>query len=159
MRDKIDDVHKAIEREKARREFADGNVKQLIKKYGGNAYTNAFECLLTMMTVNEHSKQAFREKAKLLKVALVGQEPSAIVSMMVQRVILGWLDVHYADALFYVSSHDSDLARVDYLDRRRHRAARRLNQAVKCLADVQRTTTEVVHNRISRFDLIRASIN
>jgi hypothetical protein len=152
-----DEMRKAIEQEKVRREFAAGDVDQLIKRYRGNPAITALECLLSAIGPDAyHHQEACRRKFRKLRKALAGVDPSPIVELLASRVALSWFDVHFADASFYVRMNLDDFALVESYDRRRHRAARRLNQAIKQLADVQHTTSSEVRGRMPRFEFMSA---
>jgi hypothetical protein len=154
-----DEIGMQLDRERARREFESGDEDALIRKYGAEPAHVALECLLASMSTNEYHKEACRHQFSRLKRKLLARrDPSTIESLMASRVALDWIDVHYADAWFYMSTTDLDIKAVDLLDRRRTRAARRLTRSVKCLADLQRTTVESVSRRMPRFEF-EASIN
>jgi hypothetical protein len=152
-----DEIMKAIEKEKVRREFAAGNVDQLIKRYRGNPAVTALECLLSAIGDDAyHHQEACRRKFRKLRQALAGPDPNPIVELLASRVALAWFDVHFADASFYVRMNLDDFALVESFDRRRHRASRRLNQAIKQLSDVQNTTSSDVYRKMPRFEFMSA---
>jgi hypothetical protein len=125
------EIMKAIEKEKVRREFEAGDVDRLIKKYRGNPAVTALECLLSAIGPDAYYHQeACRRKFRKLRQALAGPDPTPIVELLASRVALAWFDVHFADASFYVRMNLDDFALVESYDRRRHRASRRLNQAI-----------------------------
>jgi hypothetical protein len=154
-----DEIGKQLERERARREFESGDEDALIKKYGADPAHVALECLLESMSTDEYRKEAYRHQfSRLKRKLLAGRDPSTIESLMASRVSLDWIDVHYADAWFYMSANDPDIKAVEFSDRRRTRAAKRLTRSVKCLADLQKTTVETVSRRVPRFEF-QASAN
>jgi hypothetical protein len=147
-----DEIGKQLDRERARREFESGDEDALIRKYGADPAHVALECLLESMSTDEYRKEAYRHQfSRLKRKLLAGRDPSTIEGLMASRVALDWIDVHYADAWFYTSANDQDIKAVEFLDRRRTRAARRLTRSIKCLADLQKTTEESINKQIPRF--------
>jgi hypothetical protein len=77
-----------------------------------------------------------RQQARRLREELSGVAPSAVVKILVNRVILCYFDAYDAD--FTAGAVPGDIPLRDFYDRRRTRASRRLNDACKALAMVRR---------------------
>lgn len=146
-----------IAAEMARRAVAAGEVQGFIDKYHGHADQNSLACLLRVIAVNDKAKEAYRLRVKQLAESLAGSNPTAIVKIMAMRVAVGWLDVYLSDSIYYMWMDGHDIERATYFDERRGRAARRLIQAVKCLADVQRIKVGDVNTRLPRFEFARVN--
>jgi hypothetical protein len=163
-RRKVDDEEKKeimrqIEAEKARREFANGNLQELLKKYNALPNHTALEALIYMITDNEHRKEAYRQQFKRMKTELLAGNESPIARLLAERVALTWIDVHHSDVSFYVNSHDPDLRLVDYMDRRRTRASRRLIKEITALADCLKCTTDEIKSKLPALHFISSSDN
>jgi hypothetical protein len=146
------DIQKAIAAELARRAVADGKVNEFVETYNGHADQNSLKCLLHVAPGDDRTKEAFRLRVEQLKDSLAGPNPSALVDIMATRVAIGWLDVYLADGIYYMWMSGHDIEQATYFDRRRGRATRRLIQAVKCLADIQRIKPDDVNARLPRFE-------
>jgi hypothetical protein len=62
----FDSVAAAIEAEKARQEFENGNVAELIAKYRGDMTSNALDALVRSITGDAHQAEAIRRDIEWL---------------------------------------------------------------------------------------------
>jgi hypothetical protein len=145
-------IDREIAAELARRAVAAGQVNDFIYKYNGHADQNSLRCLLHVAPADAKTKEAFRLRVEQLKDSLAGPNSTALVDIMAMRVAIGWLDVYLADSIYYMWMDGHDIEYATYFDKRRGRATRRLIQAVKCLADIQRIKVSDVNARLPRFE-------
>jgi hypothetical protein len=57
---------------------------------------------------------------------------------LVERIVLCWAQVHYADTIYAQRAKDLTFAQADYFQRRQDRAHRRYLHAIRSLATVRR---------------------
>lgn len=95
------------------------------------------DALVSRMASDRDMQGQIRDDAELLRHRLLGPNPSALEAILVDRVVLAWLQSHHAD---YVNSRRTglSLAQADQLQRWQDRAQRRFLSACKALAQVRK---------------------
>jgi hypothetical protein len=149
------DVLRAIESERAKREFDAGQVDVLVQKYNGDIAETALKCLLSIMTDDPYTREAYRASFQRVKDDLIGNDPTPIIAMAGHQLALSWMDASYWDAFFYTHAHGDNMTAIEHYDKRRARAARRLMRSIKVFAEICKTTIPEVNHRLSRFDLTK----
>ena len=69
---------------------------------------------------------------------LAGSNPSPLEKLLVERIVMCWLQVQHADMMYSYHCGTLSLEQGDYFQRRQDRAHRRYLQAIKTLAEVRR---------------------
>jgi len=72
-----------------------------------------------------------------LRSDLAGPAPAPLEKLLVERVLMGWLQVHHADSTYARASNPS-LAQGDYYQRNQNRAQARYLAAIKMLVTVRK---------------------
>ncbi len=85
----------------------------------------------------------YREMAKMHE-ELAGPAPTPLERLLVERVLLCWLHVHYADAIYAQQIKNLNREWGEYLQRRQDRAHRRYLSSIRTLAQVRRLLTPPV---------------
>jgi hypothetical protein len=83
-------------------------------------------------------REALERKLKQLRDELGGPNPQPLERLLVERVVLCWLHVHFAEVQFGLVSSISKIERDDYLQRQLDRTQGRYLAAIKCLETVRR---------------------
>jgi len=83
-------------------------------------------------------REALERKLEQLRDELGGPNPQPLERLLVERVVLCWLHVHYAEVQFGLASSISKIEREDYLQRQLDRTQGRYLTAIKCLETVRR---------------------
>ena len=79
--------------------------------------------------------EALTRKAAALTLELAGPCPTMLERLLVDRVVTGWLQLHYCDLL---AAQAPTSRQSDYLQRSQERAQRRYLSAIRSLATVRR---------------------
>jgi hypothetical protein len=82
-------------------------------------------------------KEATCRKARELEAEVAGTDPSPLEKLLAGNIVLAWLSAAEAEVTAAVAKKPTP-AQADYLDRRRHRAHKRLESAVKAMAVVRK---------------------
>jgi hypothetical protein len=105
---------------------------------GGDLAHEAAQALIRAVTgTNVVQREALCRKMDELRSELTGPNPQPLEQLLVDRVVLCWLHVHYADVQ-YAYAMSVTLAIGDYLQRQQDRAQKRYLAAIRCLAAVRR---------------------
>jgi len=88
-------------------------------------------------------KAVYRKLAKMHE-ELAGPAPTPLEQLLVERVLLCWLHVHYADAVYAQRMKDLGREWGEYFQRRQDRAHRRYLSSIRTLAQVRRLLTPPV---------------
>jgi hypothetical protein len=109
----------------------------LISTFGGDMAKVATSSLIDAITGKRVSqKEAILQQLKSMQLELAGPAPSPTEKLLVDRVVVCWLQVQHADHV--AQAGDVTLPVGDYLQRRQDRSHRRFLTAVKMLATVRR---------------------
>jgi hypothetical protein len=100
-------------------------------------------------------KEAAKRKMELLRAELEGPNPSAVEKLLVERIVICWLQLYDADIRYY-QAKDPSLAQADFLQRRMDRAHNRYLSALKTLATVRRLALPVL---IGQVNLAKNQVN
>lgn len=84
------------------------------------------------------TREALRRKLAAMRDELAGVGASPIERLLVDRVVVCWLQTQQADIAYARSLRDSSPKDADYCQRRQDRAARQYLKAVRSLATVRR---------------------
>jgi hypothetical protein len=93
-------------------------------------------------------KESLTRKLAALRAELAGSTPTPLVRLLVDRVVITWVQVHHADAISaQAKERNLSLTQLDHLQKRQERAQRGHLAAIKALATVQRLLPPVVDRR------------
>jgi hypothetical protein len=110
---------------------------------------NAERSLLDVMIPKDQlfSRKTIERQLAQMRRDLAGPEPTALELLLVDRIVLCWLDTMHADTLL-AQRHNSGMtfAQADYYGRRAERAQRQYLRAIKTLATVRRLRPSVQVN-------------
>jgi hypothetical protein len=85
------------------------------------------------------TRHMLRQQIEALRSWLAGASPSPLERLLVDRIVLCWLDSHHADVTLAGKVGQSlPIAQVEYHGRRAERAQRRYVEAIRTLATVRR---------------------
>jgi hypothetical protein len=84
--------------------------------------------------------------AALLRAELSGPNPTAVERLLVERVVLSWVQTHWFDMTAAVLSKEGTYSATDKIDRRRTRAHNRYLGSLRTLAAVRRVAPSRVQN-------------
>lgn len=102
--------------------------------------------------------EAQRRKCAALRRDLEGPTPTSIERLLVDRVVLCWLHLHYAEALYAQNMMQLSLMQHDFYQRRLSMVQRRYLAAITALAQVRRLQTPNVQVNIAEQQLNVAAI-
>jgi hypothetical protein len=92
-----------------------------------------------------------RRKLTALKAELGGKTP--LEKLLAERVVAGWLNVYYIDALYAERLNDVTAEQSEYFQRRQERAHRLYLSAIRTLAQVRRLLVPAVQVNIGAQQL------
>jgi hypothetical protein len=122
---------------------------EVAKSFGGIVAVRVQEALVGAMTGrNLLFREALLRKLQVLRRELAGPKPTALESLLVERVVACWLQVQHADTA-YARLENATLAQGDYYQRRQDRAHKRFLGAVKALALVRRMAVPALVQQIN----------
>jgi len=142
----IDD---AIDAERTRRLFeaAGGDVGALFERLGGRLAKRVRERLVKRLSDSQVVRETFRRDAGMLLRDLEGEKPTSIERLVAERVVVGWLNVAWADVLCDAYSADLDDREVAaHVTRMRSAANRDYLASLKALALIRRAAPSVTVN-------------
>ena len=102
--------------------------------------------------------EAQRRKCAALRWELEGPAPTPIERLLVDRVVLCWLHLHYAEARYAQNMMQLSLMQHDFYQRRLSMAQRRYLAAITALAQVRRLQVPAVQVNIAEQQLNVAAI-
>jgi hypothetical protein len=94
-------------------------------------------------------KEAVPRKLELLRAELSGPNPTPLERLLVERIVVCWLQVHHAEIRF-AQAQDLSLDQGDYFQRCIDRAHKRYLSAIKTLATVRKLALPVLQVNIGR---------
>jgi hypothetical protein len=94
-------------------------------------------------------KELYRIKIEALRNELAGPNPSPLERLLVDRIIVCWIQVHHADLIAAQNAASGNLRWGTYVQRRQDRAQRRYLSAMKALANVRRLLVPSVQVNIA----------
>lgn len=82
-------------------------------------------------------QESVRRQVAVLRADLAGPEPSSLEGLLVDRIVVNWLEVKRQDA-FMAQFEATSLKQGEYYQRRHERAEKRFHRACKSLAQIRR---------------------
>ena len=108
-------------------------------------------------TTNQFVVEAVEHEAEELRQHLLGDAPTPLERLLVERVVLCWIQVHYLEAIYARQLGQSGgISRAADLghQRRQDRAHRRYLSAIRTLAQVRRLLVPAVQVNIAKQQII-----
>jgi hypothetical protein len=108
-------------------------------------------------TTNQFIVEAVEHKAEELRQELLGDAPTPLERLLVERVVLCWIQVHYLEAIYarqLGQSGGMSWAADAGHQRRQDRANRRYLSAIKTLAQVRRLLVPAVQINVAERQII-----
>ena len=122
---------------------------ELWSQLGDLAFQSQVALVEAVAGKNELVHEATFRKIAELRVELLGTAPTPLERLLVDRIIVGWLHVHHADAVYVANRGAMTFAQSDCLRRRLDGAQRRYLAAIRALAVVRRLQVPVVKVNIA----------
>ena len=141
-----------------------GDVRTLAELLGGDAAAVASDALIALFARGDGAvAEATRSSLAAVRAGLLADspDPTALETMMVDRIVHAWLDVHTCEMTLSLArariTWDSDWGwKVDgELDRRLDRATKRFDAAVKTLAIARRLAVPAVKDAATRLRIAK----
>ncbi len=122
---------------------------ELWRQLGNLAFQSQAALVEMAAGKSEIVQEAVFRRARELRRELLGASPTPLERLVVGRIIVGWLQVHHADALYARTSGSATLSQSDCLRRRLEGAQRRYLAAIRALAVVRRLQIPIVQVNIA----------
>jgi hypothetical protein len=138
----------ALRAERARLLFETAeSVPALIEKLGGRLAMRVQEQLIERLTQDHIVREAVRREAEIMRQSLEGEQPTAIERLVVERIVIAWLNLTRLDSLHNVYADDLENSEVAaHVARMRHTANRDYPASLKALALIRRATPSFTVN-------------
>jgi hypothetical protein len=104
--------------------LADAARHELVKRIGGEK--------------NLAVQEVYTRKLDAMGRELSGQEPSPLERLLVERIVMCWLHLYYAEAIYVQNMGDFTLGQADFHQRRITKAPNRYLSAIRTLVQVRR---------------------
>jgi hypothetical protein len=98
-------------------------------------------------------REAITRKLDLLRAELLGDSPTPVERLLVERVVACWLQVQDAELRYAQGQNDLTMRQGDYCQRRMDAAHRRYLSALKTLALVRKLAVPVLQVNIAKRQL------
>ena len=121
-------------------------VPELAELFGGDVAKRAIDAVLNSWLPKHLAYQeAVRHKMAELRAELLGDRPSALERLLVERIVVCLLHAYHAD-IQSGNTESMTLKWAEYLQRQQDRAHRRYESAIKTLAAVRRLALPIKLN-------------
>jgi hypothetical protein len=121
-------------------------------EWAGNMAAQVQEALLGSFLSKDalFSQEAQRRKCTALTRELAGEHPSPLEKLLVERIVLCWLHLHGAEALYAQHTGSLSIGQASYHQHRITAAHNRYLSAIRTLAQVRRLPAPNVQVNIAR---------
>jgi hypothetical protein len=92
--------------------------------------------------------EVLRRKCKAMRQELAGAEPSLLENLLAERIVICWLHLHYAEAIYAQHMDDLTLKQAEFHQQRITKAHSRYLSAIRTLAQVRRLEVPAVQVNI-----------
>jgi hypothetical protein len=99
-------------------------------------------------------QEAHARKCAALTAELAGPQPSPLERLLVERIVLCWLHLHYTETLYVQNTHNFSLRQAEYYEQRLSKAQARYLSAIRTLAQVRRLGVPAVQVNIGQQQVI-----
>ena len=93
-------------------------------------------------------QEGIRRHVAVLRTELAGPEPSPLECLLVDRIVVAWLEVKRQDG-FMAQFQETSFKQGEYYQRRHERAEKRFHQACKSLAQIRRLQGPMVQLNVA----------
>ena len=93
-------------------------------------------------------QESIRRHVAVLRTELAGPEPSPLERLLVDRIVVAWLEVKRQDG-FMAQFQETSFKQGEYYQRRHERAEKRFHQACKSLAQIRRLQGPMVQLNVA----------
>jgi hypothetical protein len=133
--------------------------RAVIELLGGDLARRTVRCRIEKAAGTDLAfREALLRQLDVLRDGLAGSAPTPIEELLVERILLCWLDLHLLEFQLAVQMERLSLTHEEFSDRCRDRAQRRYLSALKALATVRRLALPVLQVNIAKQQLINAAI-
>ena len=100
-----------------------------------------------------YTQELFRRKCQALTRDLAGPNPTPLETLLVDRIVLSWLHLHYAETIYVQNMHELSITQSTFHQHRITAAHTRYLAAIRTLAQVRRLQVPAVQVNIAREQL------
>jgi hypothetical protein len=104
------------------------------------------------------TQELFRRQCTALTRDLAGPDPTPLERLLVDRIVLCWLHLHYAENIYVQAMHELTITQATFHQRRLSLAQSRYLSAIRTLAQVRRLQVPAVQVNIAEQQLNVAAI-
>jgi hypothetical protein len=104
------------------------------------------------------TQELFRRQCATLTRELAGTNPTPLERLLVDRIVLCWLHLHYAENIYVQAMHELTITQATYHQRRLSLAQSRYLSAIRTLAQVRRLQVPAVQINVAEQQLNVAAI-
>ena len=104
------------------------------------------------------TQDLFRRQCTALTRDLTGPDPTPLETLLVDRIVLCWVHLHYVENVYVQSMHELSLTQATFHQRRLSLAQSRYLAAIRTLAQVRRLQVPAVQVNIAEQQLNVAAI-
>jgi hypothetical protein len=122
---------------------------ELWREAGDLAIQSQNSLVVAMAGENDVAREALHRRLAGLRRELMGPNPTPLESLLIERILVCWLQVHHADATNLPSSGPMTVSQGEYYRRRLEGAQRRYLAAMRALAVVRRLQIPIVQVNIA----------
>jgi hypothetical protein len=105
--------------------------------------------LKRMCGADEFFKETVSRQLRAMRKELRGPAPSALERLLVDRIGICWLALHYAEAIYAQGGSDMTFKQGDYYQDRIDRSQKRYLAAIKALAQIRRLQLPMVQVNVA----------
>lgn len=130
------------------REWLDANPEYWA--HVGNLARQVQDSLVLQMSGEKNLAlpEIMKRKLKAMRQELAGQESSSLEHLLAERIVMCWLHLYYAEALYTQNTGNFTLSQADFHQRRITKAHNRYLSAIRTLAQVRRLGVPAVQVNI-----------
>jgi hypothetical protein len=145
------EFRRALEDRRARLLFESAtDVPALVEKYAGRPGRVIARSLVELIAPDDAlQREAIRREMERMREELLGKASTAIEALLVEQVVVCWIDLEYARREAYLHEAKEKFGAVagDWYGRRESRALRRFLAATRALATVRKLAVPVAKGR------------
>jgi hypothetical protein len=104
------------------------------------------------------TQKLFRQQCTTIARDLAGTNPTPLERLLVDRIVLCWLHLHYAENIYVQAMHELTITQATFHRRRLSLAQSRYLSAIRTLAQVRRLQVPAVQVNIAREQVNVAAI-
>jgi hypothetical protein len=121
---------------------------------GDLAQTARQSLIQTISGDNLLAQEAYDRKCVALTKELAGPQPCPLERLLVERIVLCWLHLYSAEALYAQNTHNLSLRQAEFYQQRLSKAQARYLAAIRTLAQVRRLDVPAVQVNIGQQQVI-----